>query len=115
MADVEETLASGAGDHQDSTTSAKHSSRTLLLDSGEDFEMLENSEDDGGDDDLPPLEDAGGGEKKGQGAEHTAQSEDSTPQLSAPKDEWVDILGRTGLIVWVFSSYFSVCVLALSQ
>lgn len=94
MADVEETPVSGAGDHQDSTTGAKRSGRALLLDSGEDFEMLENSDDEGGDDDLPPLEDAGGGEKKkGKGSESTAQAKDGA-EVSAPKDEWVDILGR---------------------
>ncbi|XP_062412424.1 peptidyl-prolyl cis-trans isomerase FKBP8 [Sardina pilchardus] len=96
MADVEETVVSGAGDHQDSTASAKRSGGALLLDSGEDFEMLENSDDDGGDDDLPPLEDAGGGEKA-QGSKNTAQPEDSVPEVSAPMDEWVDILG-SGLL-----------------
>ncbi|XP_076134450.1 peptidyl-prolyl cis-trans isomerase FKBP8 [Alosa pseudoharengus] len=95
MADVEETLVSGAGDHQNSITSMKRSGGALLLDSGEDFEMLENS-DDGGDDDLPPLEDAGGGEKA-QGSENTAQPKDSVPEVSAPMDEWVDILG-SGLL-----------------
>lgn len=100
MADVEETPVSGTGDHQESTTGAKRSGRALLLDSGEDFEMLENSDDDAGDDDLPPLEDAGGGEKKkGKGSEKTAQPKDGAQEVSAPKDEWVDILGRIELIV----------------
>ncbi|XP_063057961.1 peptidyl-prolyl cis-trans isomerase FKBP8 [Engraulis encrasicolus] len=109
MADVEETLVTGgdaeAGDHQDlGATSAaaaatEPSGRSLLLGGGEDFEMLENSEDDGGDDDIPPLEDAGGGkqgEEEAVGA--SAPSKDDAPaQQSAPKDEWVDILG-SGLL-----------------
>ena len=77
-----------ASDVRDSTAPAK-TGRTSLLDSGEDFEVL-NEED--MDDDPPPLEDAGGGK-----GENTAQSDESNantdPDPPAQIDEWLDVLG----------------------
>lgn len=62
--------------------------RTTLLDSGEDFEMLEGV-DDGVDDDLPPLDDVGGGRKES----HQASKECTEPNQSPPQEEWLDVLG----------------------
>ncbi|TSM20260.1 Peptidyl-prolyl cis-trans isomerase FKBP8 [Bagarius yarrelli] len=64
--------------------------QTTLLDSGEDFEMLEEV-DDGVDDDLPPLEDAGGEEKESQQA-NSAVKESTEPSQCPPQDEWLDVL-----------------------
>ncbi|XP_061680141.1 peptidyl-prolyl cis-trans isomerase FKBP8 [Syngnathoides biaculeatus] len=69
---------------------AKKSSRTSLLDSGEDFEVLDE---DDIDDDPPPLEDGGGGEgrdsHKGRGEEEGDREEAS--------EEWLDVLGNEQL------------------
>lgn len=62
--------------------------RTTLLDSGEDFEMLEEV-DDGVNDDLPPLEDAGGGQKEIQQANSAVK--ESTDPSQCPPDEWLDV------------------------
>ncbi|KAL2090285.1 hypothetical protein ACEWY4_014973 [Coilia grayii] len=97
MADVEETVVTGAGDQRASSTCTQHSSQALLLDGAEDFEMLETNEDDGGEDDLPPLEDAGSGKKEEAESEGGARSRDDGPRQCAPKDEWLDILG-SGLL-----------------
>lgn len=74
----------GAGD---TVSSAKKSGKTSLLDSGEDFEMLDEED---VDDDPPPLEDAGGGQEEHGGDAGT--DGESTP--SAPVDEWMDVLGN---------------------
>ncbi|KAK3562076.1 hypothetical protein QTP86_027184, partial [Hemibagrus guttatus] len=66
--------------------------RTTLLDSGEDFEMLEEV-DDGVDDDLPPLDDLSGGKKEN----HQASQECTEPSQSPPRDEWLDVLGNEQL------------------
>uniref|UniRef100_W5LEL0 peptidylprolyl isomerase n=1 Tax=Astyanax mexicanus TaxID=7994 RepID=W5LEL0_ASTMX len=92
MEDKNSIPVNGSGDNQDSSKTKK-SGRTSLLDSGEDFEMLEDV-DDGVDDDLPPLEDAGGGKKQNSQAE-TAKTEavtDNSPSL--PPEEWLDVLGN---------------------
>ncbi|XP_060797800.1 peptidyl-prolyl cis-trans isomerase FKBP8 isoform X2 [Neoarius graeffei] len=70
----------------------KRLGRTTLLDSGEDFEMLEVV-DDGVDDDLPPLEDAGGGKKESQQANKTVK-EITDPSQCPPQEEWLDVLGN---------------------
>lgn len=64
-------------------------SRTSLLDSGEDFEVL--NEDDIGDE-PPPLEDTGGGkeEKMDDSVKISSDTDsESQPQL----EEWLDVLG----------------------
>lgn len=62
-------------------------SRTSLLDSGEDFEVL--NEDDIGDE-PPPLEDTGGGkEEKTDDSVKISSDTDSESQL----EEWLDVLG----------------------
>ncbi|XP_030228918.1 peptidyl-prolyl cis-trans isomerase FKBP8 [Gadus morhua] len=63
----------------------KKSERTSLLESGEDFEMLDEEDID---DDPPPLEDAGGGKKESES--HT--EEERVP--TQPLEEWLDILGN---------------------
>ncbi|XP_062311234.1 peptidyl-prolyl cis-trans isomerase FKBP8 isoform X2 [Osmerus eperlanus] len=85
MGDTEEL--NGAGDKQDSIPSAKKSVRASLLDSGEDFEILDDEDVD----DPPPLEDAGGGKEEPAG-EELAGKEASAGE--APVDEWMDVLGN---------------------
>ncbi|MCI4383792.1 hypothetical protein PGIGA_G00030720 [Pangasianodon gigas] len=86
MENEEETLLKS----QDSVE--KRLGRTTLLDSGEDFEMLEEV-DDGVDDDLPPLEDAGGGKKESHQANKTVK-EITDPSQCPPQEEWLDVLGN---------------------
>lgn len=82
MADkTEETTDPHVG--HDSPLSEKNG-RTSLLDSGEDFEVLD--EDDTGDD-LPPLEDTGGGKRSNKDESAT----DSQPPN--PLGEWLEVLG----------------------
>ncbi|KAK5931043.1 hypothetical protein CgunFtcFv8_027228 [Champsocephalus gunnari] len=80
-----------SSDSHDSATSGKKSGRTSLLDSGEDFEVL-NEEDI--DDEPPPLEDAGGGKGKNTD-ERTNADTDSDPP--GPVEEWLDVLGNDQL------------------
>ncbi|KAM3619403.1 uncharacterized protein V6R79_007652 [Siganus canaliculatus] len=89
MSENEETM--DASDSHDSAPSAKKNGRTSLLDSGEDFEILDEEDTD---DDPPPLEDAGGGSdirKDESGKEH------EDPEPPGPVDEWLDILGNEQL------------------
>ncbi|XP_026803063.3 peptidyl-prolyl cis-trans isomerase FKBP8 isoform X2 [Pangasianodon hypophthalmus] len=86
MENEEETLLKS----QDSVE--KRLGRTTLLDSGEDFEMLEEV-DDGVDDDLPPLEDAGVGRKESHQANKTVK-EITDPSQCPPQEEWLDVLGN---------------------
>jgi hypothetical protein len=91
MADGE--VVKGSSDNQEVAPSGKKSGRASLLDSGEDFEMLEDVEEDV-DDDLPPLEDAGGGKKKNNPTKDATKADafaDQTP--SAEPEEWLDVLG----------------------
>lgn len=68
----------------------KVKSQPSLLDSGEDFELLD--EDDIGDE-PPPLEDTGGGKEKS--TEDPAEmTSDTTAESQAPLEEWLDVLGR---------------------
>lgn len=70
--------------------SVKKSGRTSLLDSGEDFEVLDTEDID---DDPPPLEDAGGG--KGKNTDETKKkSPDNEPDPKSQVDEWLNVLGR---------------------
>lgn len=73
-------------DSQDSGVAAMKNGQTSLLDSGEDFEVL--NEEDIEDDDPPPLEDTGG--RKVKNKEETRDNTDTEP---APTDEWLDVLG----------------------
>lgn len=93
MAEQEETV--DASDNYDSAPSAKKNGRTSLLDSGEDFEVL-NDEDI--DDDPPPLEDAGGG--KGKISDETDKKNADTDKDTdppGPVEEWLDVLGNDQL------------------
>lgn len=78
-------------DGYDSPPSAKKNGRTSLLDSGEDFEVLDEADID---DDPPPLEDAGGGKPK-QADELPKENTNTDPP--APVDEWLDVLGNNQL------------------
>ncbi|XP_038134977.1 peptidyl-prolyl cis-trans isomerase FKBP8 isoform X2 [Cyprinodon tularosa] len=79
-----------ASDGNDSVSSSKKSGKTSLLDSGEDFEVLDEEDID---DDLPPLEDAGGAD--GNKAEKKKEEEKS--EASEQTDEWLDVLGNDQL------------------
>lgn len=82
-----------ASDSYDSAPSAKKSGRTSLLDSGEDFEVLDDEDID---DDPPPLEDAGGG--KGKNTDESEKNDaDTDPDPSGPVEEWLDVLGNDQL------------------
>lgn len=74
---------------QDSPPSEKKNGRTSLLESGEDFEVLDD--DDSGDD-LPPLEDTGGGKSRNK-TQSEKQKSDAVMEPSHPVDEWLQILG----------------------
>ncbi|XP_054458928.1 peptidyl-prolyl cis-trans isomerase FKBP8 isoform X2 [Anoplopoma fimbria] len=90
MTEKEELM--DASDSQASRApSGKTSGRTSLLDSGEDFEVLD--EEDIDDDPPPPLEDAGGGKEKST-EEKPAESDSEPP---GPVEEWLDVLGNDQL------------------
>lgn len=81
-----------SSDDHDSAPSTK-SVKTSLLDSGEDFEVLDEEDID---DDLPPLEDAGGGnENKAENTENQKAEEES--EASEQMIEWLDVLGNDQL------------------
>ncbi|TRY62357.1 hypothetical protein DNTS_025884, partial [Danionella cerebrum] len=86
MADTE--VGNEAIDHQPLQQRLKKAPGASLLDSREDFEMLEELEDDV-DDDLPPLEDAGGGEKK-----NNPLIDATKEQITTEPEEWMDVLGN---------------------
>ncbi|KAF4097725.1 hypothetical protein G5714_021733 [Onychostoma macrolepis] len=88
MADGE--VVNGSAENQEVAPSGKKSGRASLLDSGEDFSMLDDVEDDV-DDDLPPLEDASGGKKKDSPTKDATKA-DQTPSIE--QDEWLDVLGN---------------------
>lgn len=91
MADSD--VVNGSADDHEVAPLAKKSAGASLLDSREDFEMLEHLEDDV-DDDLPPLEDAGGGKKKSSPAKDPAKEDKSAESPSAEPEEWLDVLGN---------------------
>lgn len=76
-------------DTHDSAPTAKKSGRTSLLDSGEDFEVLDEEDID---DEPPPLEDAGGGKGKNKDVSEK-KSSDTDPDPTSQVDEWLDVLG----------------------
>lgn len=88
MADKTEETTDPHVSH-DSPLSEKKNGRTSLLDSGEDFEVLD--EDDTGDD-LPPLEDTGGGKSRNKD-ESQKQKSDTDTETPNPLEEWLDVLG----------------------
>ncbi|XP_031719829.1 peptidyl-prolyl cis-trans isomerase FKBP8 [Anarrhichthys ocellatus] len=77
-----------------SAPSVKKNGRTSLLDSGEDFEVLD--EEDVDDDPPPPLEDAGGGKGKTMD-ESEKKNADSDSDPPGPVEEWMDVLGNDQL------------------
>ncbi|KAL6107760.1 fkbp8 [Pungitius sinensis] len=83
-----------ACDGHASAPSAKQAGPASLLDSGEDFEVLD--EEDIDDDDPPPLEDAGGGRRKTTD-ESEKKNTDSDSNPPGPMDEWMDVLGNDQL------------------
>ncbi|XP_044056373.1 peptidyl-prolyl cis-trans isomerase FKBP8 [Siniperca chuatsi] len=91
MTEKEETM--DASDSHDSAPSAKKNGRTSLLDSGEDFEVLDEEDID---DEPPPLEDAGGG--KGKNTDESEKTNaDTDPDPLGPVEEWLDVLGNDQL------------------
>ncbi|KAM6921987.1 peptidyl-prolyl cis-trans isomerase FKBP8 [Xenentodon cancila] len=87
-----------ASDGHAKAPSAKRSGLASLLDSGEDFEVLdqEDVDDVDDDDDPPPLEDAGGG--KGKNTDDTVKkTADEDPDPPGQVDEWLDVLGNNQL------------------
>ncbi|XP_040926287.1 peptidyl-prolyl cis-trans isomerase FKBP8 isoform X2 [Betta splendens] len=80
-------------DTYDNAPSAKKSGRTSLLDSGEDFEVLDEEDID---DEPPPLEDAGGGKVKN-ADESEKKHSDTDPDAGSQVDEWMDVLGNDQL------------------
>lgn len=82
MTDREEIMES---DSHDNAQSAKKNSKTSLLDSGEDFEVLD--EEDIDDDEPPPLEDVG------EGKVQPTNPENTNPDPTGQVDEWLDVLG----------------------
>ncbi|XP_076583174.1 peptidyl-prolyl cis-trans isomerase FKBP8 [Chaetodon auriga] len=90
MTEKEEIM--DVSDSHDSAPSAKKNGRTSLLDSGEDFEVLDEDIDD----EPPPLEDAGGGKGKNTD-ESKKKSADTEPPVEGPVEEWLDVLGNDQL------------------
>lgn len=76
-----------AADEHGGAPSAAKTGQISLLDSGEDFEVLDEEDID---DDLPPLEDAGGGNKNKTG---DTEKKTAEPEPSGRLDEWLDVLG----------------------
>lgn len=85
MTDKEETM--DVSESHDSPSSAKTNGRPSLLDSGEDFEVLDEEDID---DDPPPLEDAGGGKRS---PTDESEKENAPTDPPVPEDEWLDVLG----------------------
>ncbi|KAJ0032347.1 hypothetical protein NQD34_002428 [Periophthalmus magnuspinnatus] len=85
---MDETIDTAAGENIKVTAKAKKNGRTSLLDSGEDFEVLNEDLED---DEPPPLEDAGGLTTQKEQDEH------ESPLDSSPAEEWQDVLGNDHL------------------
>lgn len=69
----------------------KADGRSALLDSGDDFEVLD--EDDIGDE-PPPLEDTGGG-KQGKADDSVDISSDADSESQPQLEKWLDVLGTS--------------------
>uniref|UniRef100_A0A3B4ALU6 Uncharacterized protein n=1 Tax=Periophthalmus magnuspinnatus TaxID=409849 RepID=A0A3B4ALU6_9GOBI len=83
QSEMDETIDTAAGENIKVTAKAKKNGRTSLLDSGEDFEVLNEDLED---DEPPPLEDAGGLTTQKEQDEH------ESPLDSSPAEEWQDVL-----------------------
>lgn len=81
---IEETMDVG-----ENPSPEKVNNQTSLLDSGEDFELLD--EDDIGDE-PPPLEDTGGGKEKNT-EDPVKTTSDTNSESQAQLEEWLDVLG----------------------
>ncbi|XP_031174018.1 peptidyl-prolyl cis-trans isomerase FKBP8 [Sander lucioperca] len=90
MTEKEETM--DASDSHDSAPSVKKNGQTSLLDSGEDFEVLDEEDID---DVPPPLEDAGGG--KGKNTDESEKNADTDSDPPGQVEEWLDVLGNDQL------------------
>lgn len=77
-----------ASDSHDSALSEKKNGRTSLLESGEDFEVLDEDDID----DPPPLEDTGGGKSKNTD-EALKKNSDTDSESLGPVEDWLDVLG----------------------
>lgn len=93
MADQTTESADSPVSH-DSPPSEKMNGRTSLLESGEDFEVVD---DDDTSDDLPPLEDTGGGKSRNKNESEKRKS-DAVTEPRHPVDEWLDVLGMKPII-----------------
>ncbi|XP_022615368.1 peptidyl-prolyl cis-trans isomerase FKBP8 [Seriola dumerili] len=91
MTEKEENM--DASDIHDSAPKTKKNGRTSLLDSGEDFEVLDDEDID---DDPPPLEDAGGGKGENTDESHKINAV-TEPDPPGHLDEWLDVLGNDQL------------------
>ncbi|XP_034386877.1 peptidyl-prolyl cis-trans isomerase FKBP8 isoform X2 [Cyclopterus lumpus] len=90
---TEQEVTMDSSDDHASAPSVKKSGRASLLDSGEDFEVLDEEDID---DDPPPLEDAGGG--KGRTTDESEyKNADSDSDTPGPVEEWLDVLGNDHL------------------
>lgn len=90
MTDKEELM--DISDCPENAPAVRKTGKTSLLDSGEDFEVLDEEDID---DDPPPLEDAGGGKEKNTdqlGKENADTTAD--PEPPAQIEEWMDVLGN---------------------
>ncbi|XP_008305299.1 peptidyl-prolyl cis-trans isomerase FKBP8 isoform X2 [Cynoglossus semilaevis] len=76
----------------DSMSSPKKTGQTSLLDSGEDFMILDEEDID---DEPPPLEDAGGGKDKN--TESIKEKVEAAPLPANKTEEWLDVLGNERL------------------
>ncbi|XP_054646890.1 peptidyl-prolyl cis-trans isomerase FKBP8 [Dunckerocampus dactyliophorus] len=72
----------------------KRSGGTSLLDSGEDFEVLDE---DDTDDEPPPLEDAGGGKENGKQVQTLGKEKGQDTEPTEALEEWLDVLGNDQL------------------
>lgn len=88
MAEIEETI--DIAENGDRGLKAKNNVRTSLLDSGEDFELL--NEEDIENDEPPPLEDTGGRKTKNE-----EDKKDDANADQVPTEEWLDVLGNNQL------------------
>lgn len=82
-------------DSSDNAPTVKKSVKASLLDSGEDFEVLDEEDID---DEPPPLEDAGGGKNTSTDQSDKSNADIQTdPDPQSQADEWLDVLGNDRL------------------
>lgn len=78
-----------ASDNHETAPLAKKTGQTSLLDSGEDFEVLDEEDID---DEPPPLEDAGGGKEENR-EQSQNENANTDPDRPGKVEEWLDVLG----------------------